>query len=248
MLAEFVKALSEQAVKAAKPDIIALPGPSPEYLLRKADGTFEAKRGFPAPREHNAQDLQTIVNFATEDSAVWYCRDAVVCLVMDTDRFDRVTMDLAFTPQLTWLQGLSAANKFSQKDLVWHLRTLMKPCLGLAGDLIGVLRQVQFSVGEEGASNIQHGKQSIGKSMRAEIGGTTQIPEYVTFDVMIWESGFRAHQQIECAMEPDPATQTFKLVPIPGAIEQAICEAEMKLGDALKKMLGDGKALHYGSP
>jgi hypothetical protein len=135
----------------------------------------------------------------------------------------------------------------SQKDLIFLLRTVFKSCLGPAGDIIAVIRNMRAQMAQETGSELQHGKSSVGQKVRAEITGTAAIPEYVTFSVPVFESRFLFSSNVECALEPDPATMTFRLVPVTGEIEKAIAAGELAICEALTESAGE-TPVYFGHP
>lgn len=254
MLRELFEAVQAQAV-AHRQDIVAVDAVT--IGIRQVNGTVELQRKTPEPRQHTALSLESLVAAVTRDGesegqpykpAIWFSRHGVVGFYDDGDRRDRVTMPLGFSPQLLWLLAMDKQPKaITQRDLIFTLRTLMKRCLAPAGRLIEILRQVDFKLTSEGGGTVGHGKVSIGKQMRQEMSGADVIPEYVVFSVPIFASSFDSRINIECALEPDPATQSFQIVPIAGAIEGAIEQAEQELGTDLKDCAGE-TAVFYGLP
>ena len=252
MLKEFIDCISERAVKAAGPFVTPVAAePEHVYLLNGVRQIAE-----PRPRDHKAMSLQTIVAFAMRDvdshdgnpPATWYSRSGVVLLLSDTTRRDRVTLALDYSPQLKRLQALEAQPKpFGQRELIFMLRTTFAHCLAPAGNILDVLRCVKWRSKAAADATVQHGKTSIGKTLEQELTGTGALPEYLTLDVPIFASGFPALRgNVELALEPDAATETFQLLPLPGSIETAIADAEARIGAELRAALGEGAAIYYG--
>jgi hypothetical protein len=222
--------------------------PSHVYYLRMGD-ILERKEATPAVRAHKATALETVIAKAAEtphDEKVelWVSRDGITLLLND-DRRDTVRYALGLSDQIKTLDELARKN-VSQKDLIFLLRTTFRDSLGLAGDLVAILRNVKFKVEEAGGSEIQHGKSSIGKSLSAEINGTKTLPEYVTLTVPVFaQAGVQQiRMPVECALEPDAATQTFRLAALPGAIERAVGDGERKLKVILEEGLAEAKTEH----
>ncbi len=254
MLKELFDAMAKQAQGSILPAVLTEEDGLPKGYYRMRDG--EMKVVPPDRRAHVAKDLTAVIAFSDKEiqggldtfPSIWYSRKAVVCLIEDADRRDRVTLPLQFSQQLDWLMSMEKCKKaWGQRELILLLRTLMRPALGSAGNIIDILRGVRFEVQTEGNSVVQHGKSSLGKSLRQEIAGAGAIPEYVTFSPRIWESGFHSQQPIECALEPDAGSQSFQVIPIPGQIEAAIVAAESAIGEALRAACGD-VPVYYGEP
>lgn len=256
MLKEFLEYLSVQAVRAARPVIDeAAPEPDHVYRLNMPDGTSQLVEATPEPRGHRAMSLQPILNFAakySEEAAVWYYRHAVVCLTDDETRRDRITLALEQSEPLKKLQAI-AGKPIDQREFLLLLRTTFARCLGRAGNLYAVLRAVKFQVNQAGHSNVGPGKASIGKTLEQEITGSADLPETIELDLPIFETGFpMLRGVVECALEADPATQKFSLIPLSGDIEREIAEAEAKIADllvdGLKLVNAESVPVYYGSP
>lgn len=258
MLAEFLKYLSEQAVKAAGPHVIKPPGgPAHMFGLQRPDGTVEWADAPPAPRDHKALDVGTVAAFAASAAAhkftpaVWYSRDGAACLTDDATRRDRVTMPLRASPQLAALMVLEANPRpLNQRQAVLFLRVSLAGCLGRAGNLVEVLRKLKFRKDASGSSEISQGRASIGRSLTAELTGAESIPEEVTLDVPVF-TGQPWRSTVACSLEADPATETFSLIPLAGAVEAAVREGEAKLMAALADALAAHECqveIYYGTP
>lgn len=254
-LKDALEFLSEQAVRARQPEILKPPAePDHIYLMQDSEGEWLRNEADPKPRNHIARDLSAIIDFAGrategEPSAVWYSREKVVCVLDDSTRRDTVTLPLPYSPQLKALMGVERT-AFDQKGIILFLRVTLKACLGQCPDLIETLRRVKFDNGMVIDSAVNHGRSSIGKEIRSEITGAKVIPEYVRLDVPIFESGFpQLRFPVEVAIDPDPSTAQFKLLPIPGEIERAIAAAEASIGEQLQNALSEAHAdVLYGVP
>ena len=84
-----------------------------------------------------------------------------------------------------------------------------------------------------------------------QITGTDALPEYVILEVPVFTNPALAQLfPVECALEPDAGTQTFKLIPLPNEIERAIGDGERMIAQMLAASMGEaGMAnVHYGKP
>lgn len=256
MLAELLEKIEALSV-AAKGTHVLHPDAEPKhrYMVVRPNGLVEWQDAAPEPRKHTARSLHTIVEAAEKlkdarvgvRPAVWYSRHGVVLLTDDGDRRDRVTMPLAFSPPLLDLMSREARRQsVSQAQFVSLLRTTLAKTV--RGNLLEIVRKVNFVQNAAGNSELQHGKSSIGKSLQSELTGAAIIPEYATFDVPVFAGHFIAVRPVECALEVDAAMQTFTLVPLPLQIEGAVASAEGALGDFLGEALGEEFAVFYGEP
>ena len=251
MIAEALEYLIKCGQASQAHVIDGVPGPKHTARIETRDGNIVMVNAEPDPRDHKARDLSAIIAFAeaeqTKNSAVWYSRDAVVCLINDDDRRDRVTLRLDLSPQILQLMAFEKNTiSLKQSQLVILLRTTFAGCLSTAGEIITIVRNLKFKATIDGQSNLQHGSSSVGRALQQEITGAKAIPEEITLDVPIFANAFNFTGRIRVAIDIDIATETFRLIPLPLEIERAIAGAENKIGEALNGSL-DVEAL-YGTP
>ena len=245
------EAIGAQAVLAAGPKILKPSGePKHVYLLTKSDGTTERRDADAEPREHAAANLDTVVAFALRfkdfEAEIWYSRSQVVVLIGEYRR-ERATLSLVLSEQMKAMT-IVHARKLDQRSLLTLLRVTLKDCLRDAG-LIEVLRRVKFESGMMVDAAVGHGTASIGKEMRGKVSGQGMIPEYVVFDVPVFENAFRTFRwPVEVAIDPDPSTGTFQLTPLPGQIEAALAAAEEMIAEKVAEVVGEDVPAYFGTP
>lgn len=258
MLTEFLEWIGKQAVDATGPQVEEF-DPTKVHLVRLPDGTTKEIGGKPIWRRHKASDLDTIVRFAMRFDeltdvfpAVWYNRAAVVCLIDDEDRRERVQFDLAFSPQLVRLQELEKQPLLDNRAIVFLLRTVFKNCLGRVPNLVELLRTVKWEGSSDGVADIQRGKSSVGTSARIAMESAKgTIPEYVVLTVPIFSAGSLAYviEDVECVVEPIEESKSFKFFPVPGALELAIAKAESAVRITILEGLKESEVpVYYGTP
>lgn len=252
MIEEALKYLTTLGEQKGARFVPGSPNPKHIAILEKRDGTIETIIAHPEPRDHVASDLSAIIEFAERDpdgAAVWYSREQVVCLLNDADRRDRVTLTLQFSPPLAQLIAFERnPNPLKQAALVLLLRTTFAACLAPAGEILAAVRNLKFKVGGGGESNLQHGSVSVGRAIQQEMTGVKTIPETIALEVPIFTNAHLPYTgRIQVAIDIDPATEAFRLIPLPLEIERAIAAAEAKICEELVADLGvDG--IYYGHP
>jgi hypothetical protein len=254
MISDALKYLVELGGSSA-PGLVKPPAEPPHvYYMRGADGSLKKISAELPPDNCAAYSLQAILAVATNlelDAEVWYGPDQVVCVYGDAHR-DRITLPLALSEQFLRLKHWHAARPaLSQADLVRELRVTFRHNLGAAGNLVEILRRVNFRAVSTTDGEVGHGKASLGKAIAGEVTGVGTIPEYVTFDVPVFANacfrGVRA--KVECALEPDAATGSFRVIPIPGELDAAMDRAVGETGEAIRDGLDNGEiAVFYGRP
>lgn len=245
MLKEFLETVSSQAVKAAgQQHIHPKEEPGHVYFL---DGKKHVAE--PAPRKHVAFDLSAIIEFAQANAgaSVWYDRDAVVCLIDDATRRDRVTLSLAMSDQLDEIHGWERGKAFSQRELIFLLRTMFARNMARCPNLLAALRKVNVTNNAGGSSEIKPGKVSVSRSVEHEVSGAASLPEHFELDVPVFDGVFPSvGGTVAIALELDAASPSpFTLIPFPGDLERVWRAAEEWIGDQLRD-LPDG-VVHYGA-
>ncbi len=249
MKKELFEAIGQQAIETVSLKVVH-PKEEPDHVYYTVDksGLIERHSADPKPRDHKAYSLAPIITRAADEktAVIWFCRETVVLLMDDDNRRDRITLALNFSEPLKIIMG-GLSKAFSQKELVLLLRAKFRDCLERSGELISIIRNVKFQINQQGGTEIAHGKSSVGKALQMELTGAGTIPEYITLMVPIFDnSGLnRTRYPITLALEPDAATQTFQLMPLPGEVENAIAAGEEHIGELLSQQL-EGTTILYG--
>lgn len=250
MLKELFEAVNCQAKQSA--GLTHLPAASvggKNVWWDPAKGAVVSLDKEPAPRAHVAHDLDTIVqwakNFSENGPVVWFSRQGVTLILNDDERRDAVTFPLAFSQPLLKLQQMDAGVLLGQSELIWLLRTTFRHSLRLCPTLIELLRALRW----ENATDSQQRGASLGKAIEARVSGKGDLPESFVLECPAFAQAIAIPDvQIEVAVDVDHGTQKFRLLPIPGAIERMIQNAEQAVGDELRRELGDGATVSYGKP
>lgn len=252
--ATFIKAIAEQAIQAAHPQLEEI-DETTSYAARQPSGQIEMISGKPARRDHNAKDLETIIAFAGRfiGSSIWYSRDKIVCLTDDDDRRDSVSVSMIHSDQIKLLRELEAGKPLvDQRKLLFMMRTVFTPnAFPSAPKLIDSLRQVKWEAGSKVEGSIQRGKSSIGKEAAAAATFMDAVPEQVTLCVPLFHNSFAFKSyDVICALEIHEAENKFQLFPLPGEVESAFASAEADISELLRDLLGaDAKTpVYYGAP
>lgn len=252
MLKELLDGLVELAKKSDSTQIL-FESKNGEVMYRRAsDGTIGTFEKPPDPRQHKALDLSAVTEFAADNdgSVIWYSREAVVCLIDDETRRDRVTLTLDFSPQIKLLRKMEAeGTTYMQAPLVLLLRTTLAECAAdeTTETLLPSVRSITFTKTAEGQSVIDHGKASVGKRLTEQATGAKAIPETVAFEVPIFAAAFYFTGTIKCAVDVDAGKETFRLIPFPLEIERAISDAELKIQSEILES-DTKRPIHYGAP
>ncbi len=254
MLKDALEYMAEIGRKSANKIVTTDAEPKHVYFIRKEDGTLEKHEAAAFPVAHQAFSLQAIIEKAKEADVaeVWYAPAKIVCVFGEDVKRDRITLDIKNSDPLAMLISLrDQPRQMAQAEIVRHMRTTFRQSLSEAGNLAETLSKVNFKATSETEGVIQHGKASLGKSIVNEVTGLKIIPEYVKFNFTIYANPcFKAIRgTVECALEPDVSNGTFRLIPLPGEIDNALDTALSEVAEMLVTCLStlDIKILH-GTP
>lgn len=111
---------------------------------------------------------------------------------------------------------------FTQAELVRKLRIDLAGTLPDGAQFLSLMRNVRFKSGADGQTNLQHGKESMGKSIDAEVLGTDALPETVTLHVRVFDvPDLKTVKPVVCALDIYPHECVFKLIPLPMELANA---------------------------
>lgn len=128
-------------------------------------------------------------------------------------------MAMVQTPEFKWLSELSAKS-YDHKEFVRVLRIVLRNCLP-ASNLLSIVREAKFNTNAVASSVQQVSRQSFGRDVQAEVIGLQAIPEEVVLMVQPFEN-LKNKFKVECAIEIDASTSSFKLTPFPGQLVDAV--------------------------
>ena len=153
--------------------------------------------------DYQACDVDALADHClAESSAVWH-RDNEVVAVLDADvsgfRDDRVTWELLASEK--WIAlTVNAKTARSHADFVRFLvRYLRDELEASAPGLLGLVRNLKFRSLDEGTGAVQHGKESMGRSIEREISGAEALPETVTIKLRRWAK-LEIFVEVECLL------------------------------------------------
>lgn len=241
--------------KAAAPSVVTVPAEPPHvYFLRQPDGSLQERTALTPPHNRTALSAAALVQYAIDlhdegesPGTVWYGPTA---LVLTYGERHRMTFPLVLSEQYKRLENLKST-AIAHADLVRALRTTFRGTFEDAHPtLLEVLRRVRFAAGAVTTGEVGHGRASLGKEITGEVTGTAAIPEYVKFSIPIFATPCFAHIRlpVNCALEPDAGSGTFRVSHLPGELESALQEAVDSIGEYLNGALPKGHAIYNATP
>lgn len=236
---EAIKALADEAVNIT-PKVVDLPKEKPgTYAIilpgkpgAKLSDTLDVRVA--GPLWHNEElatpsDLRNFILKRESDSdddkkGVVYVGEGSIVYVYDAnDRRDRASTPLTLSKPWQWLLKADAGQipQLSQRDIIRTLRITFGGALPAGSNLIGALRNLNFTNNGTVEANIQHGKNTLGKQILNQVIGIDALPEDVAFSLNVFEN-FRYPVTVQCALEIYPDVQKFEIVPYPNQLHDAL--------------------------
>lgn len=248
MIAEALKLIQDTARKAHGTHDLPTCSTHEERVLLP-NGDVDVVTHVIPPRQHVVHDIESLSAFVADlpDVVIWHESTNVVAVLNDAAyRDSRLTMPLPIHPTFTALDDMSG-EVFSQKQLIDYLRlNLKKEVDSAVPGFIGAIREVRFVNNASGESNIQHGRESMGKRIEQSVAGVDALPEDFTLQVPLWLH-LDCVVSVECALIVETAEGKFRCGPKPGAIEQAKVAGQKWLGKQLESQC-EKAVVYFGSP
>lgn len=236
ILIQTVDRIIELAGKSQRAAIVPCPAmPRDRILIEHTPGDV---KGFDVPRGPVKDGASTIAGLCQQINDIG--EDPGVCLVFvgndkirvvfDEDRRDSIEMALPWSEPFAALSKPEALTGLPQKDLVWLLRTTFRGTFAPA-ELLPTVRTIKFTAAGQSDSDIQHGRESMGKALQQEVVGAGTLPEEVQFTVpvfadLVHESNFFS-ASVLCALDIDLERQRFTLKPLPDELAVARRQANV---------------------
>ena len=236
---ETLELIQSTAQKAQTASMLKLPGDGRKAIVQ-IGGELREFDFPPDCRAHVVDTLEDLIAFATrEDSAqgamVWYGVSAVVLILDDSDRRDRVTLPLEFSREFAALAKLEKEPVlFDQRGFVRFLRVTM----GAAEPVIAPWRRLDWKTTIDAAGEASHVKDRLGREVTAQVQGTAALPDSILFSVPVYRTpGERQTHEVKCFVELDCANARIGLVPAPSELdliqERALADIRRRLDEGL---------------
>lgn len=256
--AEAIKLIQDTAEKAAAVQVATIPGDPVRVIVSQA-GQHKFEELPPPPRKHTVASLSQVVGAVqrfgqggeNDDTAptIWHNVAAVVAILEDERRADRVSLALAFSPQFSKLLQLQQENEFDQVEFVRLLRHDFAGCV--KPELVPLFRRITFNRRNDGTADLQHGRESLGRSVEAAVTASEDIPEQIAVKCRVYETqGCEWAVTVVCTVDIDTQLAQFSLTPLPGELTIALQAVQEKIGAYLRDALEDNAKIEvfYGSP
>ena len=246
MLAELIDKLTSLGRESAAPKVTELPG-GEKYVV--AHGGEVTTHDAPNRRAHECRSLASIqaaIERWCESGTVWHNEVGVVVATDDTDRRDTITLPLIKSEQFSALANLTT-DGLDHKAFV----RLLRHTFANAGveHVLNLVRKVTFKRASDGTSDVQHGRESLGRAVEEKVTATSDIPETVRVTVPVYETdGADFQHTIDCSLDINMQSERFVLMPLPGELAKAMQHVQSEISGELNEVAGDAVGVFYGSP
>ena len=189
-----------------------------------------------------ASDPDDPTDPANEDTPpqviVWYDTPSIVVILDDLTRRDRATLKLDLTPQMqTLLKIQKDETKFDQRAFRRLLKIDLHDCRN-DDVLLNWVSQVKFTNNSTAAGNIANQKASFGRAVEESAASEQgECPDEICLQLRVFDDpSLRGTWPVRCAVEVLPSESSFRLVPLPLELHNAI-ESELSV---IGQMLAEG--------
>lgn len=260
-LADGINAIAQLASAASKSrEAKIVEGIAPNELTKIVQFNDELKTFHldPPNRAHKVQTLDDLVTAAkrwqtaVSDQSlgvIWIGEGAIVLHPDDETRRDAITMPLVKTDLWELVTTLAKNSIVDQPALVRLLRVQLAAMAGSV-ELLSKVRNIRFKSAEEGHSNLQHGNESMGRTIEREVAGADKLPEQLQVWAQPWINGApdASDSKLRIDFEIRVTDKNFSLRPFPDDVQDALQEHREAIKQYLQEQLGDNQTILFGSP
>lgn len=250
MLKEALDFLASQFHKTKEARLLNIPGDGRTAYVDQ-DGQVKTYEILPPPRASKVDSVEDLCAAASAygtDVSIWLSHEAVVAITDDDDRRDRVTLPLRHSHQWKTIKKLVDTPKLDQQQFIQLLRTDL---IGIGGraELLAAVRTIKFRSSSEGTSNIQHGNESMGRTIENAVTGASAIPDQLTCVLSLYDNQGRNTDEFSVTLDLEiiASESKFRLKPLPDSLEDVQNAALQLIRDEISDRL-EKVRIFYGTP
>lgn len=242
MLADFVAKIAEMATGAQRIETKTIEE-TDTIVWRCGDKYGEAP--IPAPaREATIYSLDSLREYVEpfESAEVFHGPMQIVAYLDGADRRKGCALlALKGTSQLSELSRLPKA--FEPNALAKYLRTQF---VDVPQEVRNALQRIDFSRKSMGRNSAEHGRETLGRSVEAEVQAADKIPETFSVSVPFFENdGLRGiSASVQLGIYLDVTAERVELFVVPGELARALCEVHAEIGRRLAEALPKAKVFN----
>lgn len=249
MLKEALQYLLEVTDSKKKPIRIDGKSNHTTYLI---DGVEKSFADDLPTRNHKASSLEAIKHYSKNsmDPVIWHHGNLVALVMNDTQpdpdfgeghRGDMVTWKLTGSQKIDAVAV--AGQKRSHPEFVrFIVKNFRNELAESQPDLLGTIRQLNFSQNIEAEGNVQHGSESMGRSIKQKVTGATELPETVHMKLRRWAE-VEIYANYEFLLNVDLDNQKISLELLADSGVEAEYECQRQLGAYIKEKISGAVVL-----
>lgn len=252
MLAEFVASIVGLAKKSNQVEFHTHEELPAKVFVRSGD-SVECHDAPPAFRNHYLEGFDDLVAVLRDKAMaprpeVYVSGGRIVALLDRSVRRDRVSVNLAESQRFRRCSDLQAKpERFQPRDLVKMLRLEFHG--GNHGHVIQALSRIDFTRTSAGRTAVEHGRESLGRSVEAAVQQADQVPPQFTVGMPIWTNqGFTRYGAIvEFGVHLDLEAQVVELRVLSDEVNRVRNQALAAVVADLQEKL-EGTPVFMGTP
>lgn len=245
MLAEFITRIAKLATEAEAVTVGAHPK-LPDQVYVRHGTNLEWKDVPPPKRAHTLFSMRDLLELANNktiaaDPEVFHSATRVVVLLDRNQRREQITLPLVLTDRFKIVSAMGQNGGLSF-DVAGAVRFIRFDLHGVGADgLVAALRKVDFTRKGTGASSVEHGRESLGKSVEMAVQQADQIPESILVDLPVFATdglrGIKASVRVGLYLDVQNEKVTFRL--LADELAAAVDYAQSQVHDLLVKHLSE---------
>ena len=253
MLAEFLEKIAGY-VRAGSAIECVTSKDIPELVFVRQGAVHSEHEVPPARRAHSVHGYADILSVCSDQMAVspeiFHDHTGIVVHLERGDRRDLVRMPLEQSHRFKVLRDLQTKDPMTQQEAIRLLR------FGLHGtgvdSVIAALRRMDTTRKSDGRSLVEHGRESLGRSVEAAVQNADQIPEAFQVHTPVFINPGLAELTmvtIWCGVLLDLASTPVRIEikPLADEVSNAFIRAQEAIGAALARDL-PSKPIFHGKP
>lgn len=215
-------------------------------LVARGDEIREIEQS-PPLRSPGLSSVSSLVAMAErcERPAVYFSHTRAELVLDREDRRELAVLDFETTQRWAAVWGLRNGLSFTPRDAVKFLRFDLH---SVAPALLAGLRKVDFKRASEGRSQVEHGRESLGRSVEAAVQNIEAIPEEVEVEVpMFLTDGLDdLVQRVWIGVYIDLDAERIELRTLSDEIPSACRRVSRQIESILRTELPEGTPLYSG--
>ena len=248
---EYVFGQAKERAFVASAKLVSLPSDGRTVTLEH-NGVLIDRVVPPALRSHSVDSVADLIEAAKrwkDDPVIWINEHGVVLVTDDKDRRESVTLPLVHSAIYNVVAKLATNGAIEQSVLVRYLRREFRKSPD-AATLLAAVRKIKFKNYSDGFSTVEHGNESLGRTIENEVTGAADIPEMMTVPCAVFSNPGESAIEFTIGMdlEIDAKNQKFVLKPMPDELEVAVASALSGIQSRIRGALDSKVPVFFGRP